>query len=75
MSPYCETCEGESTEFCRSECQECGAEDVHTSKGGDGFEGWCAECVDNYEPSDEEMCPSEWGPTIAERQAAAQRLK
>jgi len=32
-------------------------------------------CADDWEPTDEQMCPSEWGPTIAERQAAAQRLK
>ena len=45
------------------------------SPWGDGDDWAHYRCAHNYEPSDEEMCPSEWGPTLQERQEAARRLK
>jgi hypothetical protein len=45
---WCDVCEGQSSEWCSSECEKCGKDGVHTRKAGD-FAGWCEECADNYD--------------------------
>ena len=45
------------------------------SPWGDG-DGWAHKsCADDWEPSDEQMNPPEWGPTISEQQEKNRRLK
>jgi hypothetical protein len=41
------------------------------SPWGDGDDWACAECADNWEPTDEQMCPSEPGPSLQEQYVRA----
>ena len=49
--------------------------DWNRSPWGDGDDVAHWKCADDWEPSDEQMNPSEWGPTISERQEKNRRLK